>query len=229
MKFSPPGPGLAITRAPATCMPPPKWWLHEMGGKFPATAEGLRALPGVGSYTSGAIAAIAYDEKQAAMDANAERVIARLFAIQTPMPRAKTATARAVFGAGAGPRWGFRTGTDGSGSDRSAHPSGPPAGIAPGVRTARRGKRSIQEDLPVKAPKIARPLKRGAAFVVRDRTGAVLLVKRPDKGLACVHAGATAGTLDREISVTGQGADPGAVRGKVEKTPRYCAPWLHAF
>jgi A/G-specific adenine glycosylase len=37
--------------------------------------------------------------------------------------------------------------------------------------------------LPVKAPKIARPLKRGAAFVVTDRRGAVLLVKRPDKGL----------------------------------------------
>jgi len=62
---------------------------HEMGGKFPATAEGLRALPGVGAYTSGAIAAIAYDEKQAAMDANAERVIARLYAVETPMPKAK--------------------------------------------------------------------------------------------------------------------------------------------
>jgi len=35
----------------------------------------------------------------------------------------------------------------------------------------------------VKAPKIARPLKRGAAFVVTDHTGAVLLLKRPDKGL----------------------------------------------
>jgi len=44
-------------------------------------------------------------------------------------------------------------------------------------------KLGIQEQLPVKAPKIARPLKRGAAFVVRDRSGAVLLVKRPDKGL----------------------------------------------
>src|SRR6185436_20665631 len=63
---------------------------HQMGGKFPITAETLRALPGVGAYTSGAIAAIAYDEKQAAMDANAERVIARLYAVDTPMPKAKT-------------------------------------------------------------------------------------------------------------------------------------------
>jgi len=43
--------------------------------------------------------------------------------------------------------------------------------------------RGIQENLPVKAPKMARPLKRGAAFVAKDRSGAVLLVKRPDKGL----------------------------------------------
>jgi A/G-specific adenine glycosylase len=44
-------------------------------------------------------------------------------------------------------------------------------------------KRGIQEQLPVKTPKMVRPLKRGAAFVVTDRTGAVLLRKRPDKGL----------------------------------------------
>src|SRR6201986_1598682 len=62
---------------------------EEMGGVFPKTAEALRALPGVGAYTSGAIAAIAYDERQAAMDANAERVIARLYAVETRMPKAK--------------------------------------------------------------------------------------------------------------------------------------------
>jgi A/G-specific adenine glycosylase len=44
-------------------------------------------------------------------------------------------------------------------------------------------KRGIQENLPVKAPKPARPMKRGAGFVARDRAGAVLLIKRPDKGL----------------------------------------------
>ena len=44
-------------------------------------------------------------------------------------------------------------------------------------------KRGIEETLPVKAPKMVRPLRRGAAFVVRDKTGAVLLVKRPEKGL----------------------------------------------
>ena len=44
-------------------------------------------------------------------------------------------------------------------------------------------RRGIQEELPVKAAKAPRPLKRGAAFVARDAAGAVLLVKRPEKGL----------------------------------------------
>ena len=62
----------------------------ELGGKFPDDAEGLRALPGIGAYTAGAIAAIAYDCPQAAMDANAERVIARLFAVKSRCRRRKS-------------------------------------------------------------------------------------------------------------------------------------------
>src|SRR5579871_1884692 len=61
----------------------------EMGGVFPASAAELRQLPGIGTYTAAAIAAIAYGERVAAMDANAERVIARLFAVQESLPKAK--------------------------------------------------------------------------------------------------------------------------------------------
>jgi A/G-specific adenine glycosylase len=46
-------------------------------GKFPRTASELRRLPGLGAYTSAAIAAIAFGEKAAAVDTNVERVIAR--------------------------------------------------------------------------------------------------------------------------------------------------------
>jgi A/G-specific adenine glycosylase len=154
----------------------------DMGGKFPATAEALRALPGVGGYTAGAIAAIAYDEKQAAMDANAERVIARLYAVETPMPKAKTelhALGSALVPARAGD---FAQALMDLGS-AICTPKRPACPNCPWTDDCRARKRGIQEQLPVKAPKIARPLKRGAAFVVRDRTGAVLLVKRPDKGL----------------------------------------------
>jgi A/G-specific adenine glycosylase len=61
----------------------------EFGGHFPDSEEALRRLPGVGVYTAAAIAAIAFGRPAAAMDANAERVIARLFAVREPLPHAK--------------------------------------------------------------------------------------------------------------------------------------------
>ena len=155
---------------------------HEMGGRFPATAEGLRALPGVGAYTSGAIAAIAYDEKQAAMDANAERVIARVYAVQTPMPKAK-AELHELCSALVPERAGdFVQALMDLGS-AICTPKRPACKNCPWSKGCKARRLGIQEQLPVKAPRIERPLKRGAAFVARDRTGAVLLVKRPDKGL----------------------------------------------
>ncbi len=155
---------------------------EQMGGKFPLTADALRALPGVGSYTSGAIAAIAYDERKAAMDANAERVIARLYAVETPMPKAKAELydfAQALVPARAGD---FAQALMDLGSSICT-PKRPSCKSCPLSADCAARKKGIQELLPVKAPKIARPLKRGAAFVVRDKTGAVLLLKRPDKGL----------------------------------------------
>jgi A/G-specific adenine glycosylase len=154
----------------------------EMGGKFPATAEALRALPGVGGYTSAAIAAIAHDEKQAAMDANAERVIARLFAVKTPLPRGKKemhAHCQALVPERAGD-FAQALMDLGSAICTPKRPACPNCPLSADCKARLLG---IQEQLPVKAPKMARPLKRGAAFVVRDPSGAVLLVKRPDKGL----------------------------------------------
>ena len=59
------------------------------GGRFPDTEEGLRALPGIGAYTAGAVAAIAFDRPAAAVDGNVERVMTRLFAIEEALPGAK--------------------------------------------------------------------------------------------------------------------------------------------
>jgi len=155
---------------------------QDMSGKFPKTAEGLRTLPGVGGYTSAAIAAIAYDEKRAAMDANAERVIARVFAVETPMPKAKSALQEYCSALVPDRAGDFAQALMDLGS-AICTPKRPACGNCPWSDECRARKRGIQELLPVKAPKAARPLKRGAAFVVRDKSGAVLLVKRPEKGL----------------------------------------------
>ncbi|HZU91785.1 MAG TPA: A/G-specific adenine glycosylase, partial [Stellaceae bacterium] len=60
------------------------------GGAFPADPAMLRVLPGIGSYTAAAIAAIAFDRPVAAVDGNVERVLARLYAVTEPLPAAKT-------------------------------------------------------------------------------------------------------------------------------------------
>src|SRR5215472_3674698 len=63
--------------------------VERHGGEFPASETALRALPGIGAYTAAAIAAIAFDQPASPVDGNIERVIARLYAIGTPLPAAK--------------------------------------------------------------------------------------------------------------------------------------------
>ena len=58
-------------------------------GSFPTTEEELRKLPGIGGYTSAAIAAIAFGRRALVMDTNVERVIARLNGIQAPAVESK--------------------------------------------------------------------------------------------------------------------------------------------
>jgi A/G-specific adenine glycosylase len=154
----------------------------EFDGRFPETAEGLRRLPWVGGYTAGAIAAIAFDEKQAAMDANAERVIARLYAVAAPMPKAKTDLHRLCQAMVPERAGDFVQALMDLGA-AICTPRRPACESCPWTDDCLARARGIQEQLPVKAPKRVRPLKRGAAFVVTDAKGAVLLVKRPDKGL----------------------------------------------
>ncbi|GAA0537717.1 A/G-specific adenine glycosylase [Rhizomicrobium palustre] len=156
---------------------------EEMGGKFPDTAEGLRALPGVGPYTAGAIAAIAFDRPEAAMDANAERVVARLFAITAPLPGSKPEIIARGKGLVPQNRAGdFAQAMMDLGS-AICTVKRPACGNCPLRALCAAEAQGIAENLPVKGPKTVRPIKRGAAFVVRDRKGAVLLIKRPEKGL----------------------------------------------
>jgi A/G-specific adenine glycosylase len=152
------------------------------GGRFPQTAEGLRELPGVGAYTAGAIAAIAFGASEVAMDANAERVIARLYAVKEPLPGAKaklTKLCRSLLPERSGD---FVQALMDLGATLCTAKR-PACARCPWMTACKARKLGLQETLPLKAPKAARPLKRGAAFVARDAAGAVLLEKRPEKGL----------------------------------------------
>jgi len=57
----------------------------DHGGEFPRTAAGLRGLPGIGRYTAGAIASIAFDRPEPIVEANSRRVLARVAGYDRPL------------------------------------------------------------------------------------------------------------------------------------------------
>ena len=67
--------------------------IMAQGGVFPDTPEGIRALPGIGPYTAAAIASIAFNIPVACVDANVERVISRLFDVDSPVKQEPAASA----------------------------------------------------------------------------------------------------------------------------------------
>lgn len=154
------------------------------GGAFPRDEAGLRALPGIGAYTAAAIAAIAFDLNAIPIDGNVERVTARLFAIETPLPAGKAAIAAAAEGLkGNGHRPGdFAQALFDLGATICT-PTSPACALCPWTEGCAARRAGLQGELPRKAPKKARPTRHGAAFVLTDAAGRVLLRRRAAKGL----------------------------------------------
>lgn len=151
-------------------------------GGFPDSESELRTLPGVGGYTAAAIAAIAFGRRAVVVDANVERVVARLFAVEEALPGAKA---------------GIHARTDSITPDlRSGDFAQAMMDLGSGVCTARSPRcllcplrahcagfaAGAPERFPVKAARKAKPQRHGTMFWL-ERDGAVLLVRRPGKGL----------------------------------------------
>ncbi len=152
-------------------------------GGFPDDEAGLRALPGIGAYSAAAIAAIAFGRPATVVDGNVERVMARLFGVETPLPGAKAELRGLAGGLTPQTRPGDYAQAVMDLGATTCTPRAPACGLCPwsGACLARR--RGIVAELPRRSPKPARPTRRGIAFwAVRD-DGAVLLRRRPDDGL----------------------------------------------
>lgn len=155
----------------------------EYSGRFPQTEKELLTLPGVGPYTAAAIAAIAFGRRAAVMDGNVERVLSRVYAVETPLPAAKpelrawletlAPAVRPGDFAQAMMDLGATVCTPRNPSCRRCPWETGCAGRAAGLAGA----------LPNKAPGKAKPTRRGDAYFVQRFDGAVLLRKRPAKGL----------------------------------------------
>jgi len=155
----------------------------DYGGQFPSQAADLIKLPGIGPYTSAAIAAIAFDTPATVLDGNVERVMARLHDDPTPLPGAKSVFmayaealtpvarpgdyAQAVMDLGA----------------TICTPRNPACGICPWRAPCKARAAGTAPDLPRKAPKQPKPVRHGVAYVAQRTDGAWLLEERPDKGL----------------------------------------------
>lgn len=153
------------------------------GGVFPSTAAGLRALPGVGAYTSAAVAAIAFGERVAVVDGNVERVVSRLVMLEVPPKRAPGRVVEAVEAMLPTRRAGdFAQAMMDLGATICT-PRKPVCSLCPLSPACRAAAAGVAEEFPVKAPKKPRAVWQGVVFAPFRPDGTCLFRIRPAKGL----------------------------------------------
>lgn len=184
--------------------------VSDLGG-FPDTEAGLRKLPGVGDYTAAAIAAIAFGQRAVVVDANVERVVSRLFAIEEPLPKARKA---------------IREKTDTITPDaRAGDFAQAMMDLGSQVCTARKpqcllcplaedcaARTQEPERFPVKAPKKDKPTRKGRAWWI-ERDGTVWLVRRQGTGML----GGMRALPDDGWSARGDGSGDAPLSGNWER------------
>jgi A/G-specific adenine glycosylase len=190
---------------------------RRLGGVFPPTEAGLKALPGVGDYTAAAIGAIAFDLRTAVVDGNVERVVARLHAIDRPVREAKREIREIVdVMTPAGRPGDFAQAMMDLGATICT-PRRPACFLCPlheGCEALASGE---PERFPAPVIRAEKPRRVGAAFVAVRPDGAILLRRRPESGLL---GGMT------EIPTTGWTAGRDGGTG-AEDAP-FPAAWNHA-
>jgi A/G-specific adenine glycosylase len=152
------------------------------GGVFPETEADLRELPGLGAYTAAAVAAIAFDQRAVVVDANVERVTARLFAIGEALPAARPAIrARAESITPLHRSGDFAQAMMDLGATicTTRNPRCLLCPLADACAAYRAGEAELY---PVKPAKAAKPERQGRAFWI-ERDGEVWLVRREGKGM----------------------------------------------
>jgi A/G-specific adenine glycosylase len=152
------------------------------GGRFPETEAELLGLPGIGAYTAAAIAAVCFEAPANVVDGNVERVMARLFAVDDPLPAAKAklrALAEPLVDPARPGDWAQALMDLGA---TVCTPKRPDCPRCPWMKGCAGRDSGDPAAYPRKPKKAARPTRRGVAFVL-VRGDAVLLRRRPATGL----------------------------------------------
>ncbi|MEP4803224.1 MAG: A/G-specific adenine glycosylase, partial [Hyphomicrobiales bacterium] len=157
--------------------------VSEHDGAFPETAADLKQLPGIGPYTSAAIASIAFRDPAAVVDGNVERVVTRLLSIKTPLPEAKEIVRHALLPIIPTNRPGDLAQAFMDLGATLCSPKRPACSLCPLNENCSAFAEGKQELFPVKLPKKKKPTRRGAAFVLIRDSKYIWLQKRQATGL----------------------------------------------
>ena len=155
---------------------------RDHGGVFPDTEEGLRALPGLGPYTAAAVGAIAFDRPTNVVDGNVERVMSRLFAVETPLPEGKAELKRLAAALVRDERPGDWAQALMDLGATICRPKSPLCDRCPLAEACAGRAMGAPASFPRKTPRAERPQRHGVAYVL-TRGDQVALVRRPPKGL----------------------------------------------
>jgi len=154
------------------------------GGRLPENPQDLKALPGIGPYTSGAILSIAFGKPVPAVDGNVKRVLSRLFAVDRPLNAGSTLRLISALAEKLVP-------TENPGRFNSAlmelgallcRPGIPRCSDCPLVSICLAYAGNDQHLLPVAGKKAKRPHKEAAVAILRDSEDRLLIVQRPSAG-----------------------------------------------
>ena len=152
-------------------------------GAWPDTVEGLRALPGIGPYTAGAIGALAFGRRAAAVDGNVDRVFARLMALKGEWKTEKTRLKSVVEGLVPEDRPAeFAEGLMDLGATICT-PKSPNCLICPVRSFCKAQAEGAPERYPIKPKKTPKPHRVGHVYVLRGPDRTVLTETRPERGL----------------------------------------------
>lgn len=159
--------------------------MEQFGGKLPSSPAELRSLSGVGDYTAGAIASIAFGVPVPAVDGNVLRVVSRLLARQDDVtdPKVKERWSREIEGVIPKDRAGdFNQSLMELGAVVCLPNGAPQCGGCPLAGICRAHSLGMEESLPVKAPKKPRRVEERTVFLLTCQ-GKLALSQRPKKGL----------------------------------------------
>ena len=157
--------------------------VERHGGLLPLELEALLALPGIGPYTAAAVAAIAGRREAVPVDANVERVLARMTALAVPLPSARPRLRAVAAGLAAPDRPGdFAQALMELGA-LVCTPRRPACLACPWRAWCRAAAEGAPELYPNRPARKERPARFAVAFLLERADGAILFRRRADAGL----------------------------------------------